>query len=76
MIDWSKPVDKTDPNVLAEWAKDLRDGVEREGVWQCEAYRWILNLCDKAEASLLEHRCEWAVKHLDLASYHWYQAHK
>ena len=36
MIDWSKPVDKTDPVVLAEWASELRAGVEEmraQGDW-------------------------------------------
>ncbi len=76
MIDWSKSVDKSDPVVLAQWSKDLRAKVETEGVWQCEAYRWILELCDFADSAIGKLDTAGACRALDEAAYHWYRCNK
>lgn len=77
MIDWSKPIDKTDPRVLAEWASELRKCTadERKTGW-CPALSDIEELCAKAEASLALSHLGRAASYLDEAAYHWYRMNK
>jgi len=77
MIDWSKPIDKTDPTVLAEWADDLRKRAsdERKTGW-CPALSDIESLCSKADEARAAGDIVAAADALERAAYHWYQLNK
>ena len=77
MIDWSKPVDKTDPAVLAEWAADLRRRAaeERKTGW-CSALSDIGRLCSKADEARAAGDIVAAADALERAAYHWYRMSK
>ena len=78
MIDWSKPVDKTDPKVLAEWAADLRAGVESmraQGDW-CAALDDIPRLCQAAEDALGCGMVHTARLNLEDAARRWYMINR
>jgi len=77
MIDWSKPIDKTDPKVLAEWASELRQRViEDRRTGYCEAQDWIERLCAEADAARGRGDIDSANKALDQAAYYWYMLNR
>lgn len=78
MIDWSKPVDKTDPMVLAEWASESRAGVEAmraSGDW-CDALDDIQRLCQAAEDALACGMVHTARRNLEDAAHRWYMVNR
>lgn len=77
MIDWSKPIDKTDPKVLAEWANDLRRrATEESKTGWCPALSDIEQLCNKADAARIDGDMVNAADALERAAYHWYRLNK
>lgn len=77
MIDWSKPINKTDPAVLAEWATDLRRRAaeERKTGW-VPALSDIERLCAKADEARANGNIVAAADALERAAYHWYRLNK